>query len=115
MGKAFKSLEAEEAGGSLDGVHGAKDFGNEGGVLGPLLEVGQAALHAVEPFLALDQEFSGQFIRHVCHPARPWRFSSAGSTYGVYRMDRARLEKPSVGRPQAAVGLLREEAASFLL
>ena len=65
MGELFKALEAEEAGGSLDGMHRTEDVCQQGGIVRPLFQVGQAALHAVQAFLAFDQEFSRQFIHCV--------------------------------------------------
>jgi hypothetical protein len=52
-------------------VHGAKDLIEESGVVGALLQIGEASLHAVEAFLAFDQELSGQFIHHDRSLARP--------------------------------------------
>jgi hypothetical protein len=65
----FKALEAEETGSAFDGVHGAKDFTEQVGILRPRFQVGHAPLHAVEPFLAFDQEFACQFI-HCVHSSR---------------------------------------------
>ena len=67
----LQALEAEKARGSLNGVHGAKDFAQQGSILRPLLELGQAPLHAVQAFLALDQELPRQFVHGSHSSGRP--------------------------------------------
>ena len=58
MGELLKALETKEAGGSLDGVHGAEDICDQFRIFGPCLEVGETALHSIQAFLALNQELS---------------------------------------------------------
>ncbi len=54
MGERLKPAEAEESRSALDGVHGAKNLRNQLGIAGARLQVGQAPLHAVQPFLAFE-------------------------------------------------------------
>ena len=98
VGQLFQPLEAEESGGSLDRMHGAEDIAEQRGVLRPLFKVGQAPLHAVQPFLALDQELSRQFIHRVHSSCRPGIDDpGAASTQGLYRMEGAQLEEQRSG------------------
>ena len=46
-------------------MNGAKDFREQSGVVGQLLEFRETALHAIKAFLALNQKLSCQFIGHV--------------------------------------------------
>ncbi len=66
VGQRFQPLEAQKPGGALDGMHRTEDLSNQSPILWPLLQVGQTALHAVQPFLALDQELPRQLI-HCAH------------------------------------------------
>ena len=65
MGQLFKALKAEETGGSFNGVHRAKGLGKQRTVVRLLLEIGEAPLHAIEAFLALDEELPCQVVGHV--------------------------------------------------
>jgi len=65
VGQLFEALEPQKSGSSLDGMNGAKDFRKQSSVVGPLLEFGETALHAIKAFHALNQKLSRQFIRHV--------------------------------------------------
>ena len=71
VGQRFQPLEPQESGGSLDGMHRTEDLSNQSRILGPLLQIGQTALHAVQSFLALDQEFPRQLIHRAHSSARP--------------------------------------------
>jgi hypothetical protein len=59
VGEFFEALESQEAGRAFDGVHRAEDIPEKFFILGALFEVGEAALHAVEAFLAFDEELAG--------------------------------------------------------
>jgi hypothetical protein len=65
VGQCFQTFEAQESSGSLDGVHGAKDFAQESGILRARLKICETPLHAVQSFLAFDQELPRQFIHCV--------------------------------------------------
>ncbi len=56
VSQLLKSLEAQKARGSLNGVHGAKNFRQQCGILRTFFEIREAPFHAVQPFLALNQE-----------------------------------------------------------
>ncbi len=71
VGQLFQPLEAQKPGGSLDRMHRAEDLSDQARILRTLFQVGQTALHAVQPLLALDQEFSRQFIHCVHSSAQP--------------------------------------------
>ncbi len=71
MGQLFQPLETEKTRRAFDRVHRAKDLGDQRSILRTLLQIRQAALHAVQPFLALNQEFSRQFI-HCIFRLRTW-------------------------------------------
>jgi hypothetical protein len=47
-------------------MHGTKDIAKQSRILWPRLEIREAALHAVQPFLALNQELPCQLI-HCVH------------------------------------------------
>src|SRR5208337_337084 len=66
MGQRFQPLEAQKSGGALDGMHRTEYLSNQSRILRPLFQIGQTALHAVQPFLALDQELPRQLI-HCAH------------------------------------------------
>ena len=59
VGQLLQPLETEKARGALDGVYGAKDFREQRGIAGICLEHSEAMLHAVQAFLALDEELAG--------------------------------------------------------
>jgi hypothetical protein len=67
----LQPLEAEKTRGSLDRMHRTKNLSDQSRILRPLLQVGQTPLHAVQTFLALDQELPRQFIHRVHSSARP--------------------------------------------
>ena len=71
MGQLFQPLEAQESRGSLDGVDRTEYFPQQAGILRPLLQIGQAPFHAVQAFLAFDQELPRQFVhsRPLIRPA----------------------------------------------
>jgi hypothetical protein len=71
VGQLLEPLEAKEAGGSLDGVHRTEDIADQARILGALFQIGEATLHAVQTFLALDQELPCQFIHCVHSSGRP--------------------------------------------
>ena len=57
VGQLLQPLETQESGGPLNCVNRTKDIPDQSCILGPFLQIGQTALHAVQPFLALDQKF----------------------------------------------------------
>jgi hypothetical protein len=77
VGQLLEPLEAEEAGGSLYGMHRTENIRQQGGIVRPLLQVGQTAFHAVKPFLAFNQEFPRQFVHRIlvsaCRRKKPAR------------------------------------------
>ena len=62
----------EEAGRSLDGVHGVEDFRQQLRVAGASFEVGEAPLHAVQAFPAFEQKFASEVVHEVVIGRRAW-------------------------------------------
>ena len=77
MRQLLQPLESQKARGSLDRVHGAKDLRQQVRVAGPRLQIGQAPLHPVQAFLALDQELPRQFV-HLLTASTPAPDSGSG-------------------------------------
>ena len=52
MGEFFETAQTEKSSGSLDGVNGAKDFGDGLGRAAAQLQLANGLLHTVQAFVA---------------------------------------------------------------
>ncbi len=62
VGQLLKTRESKEARRAFNRVHRAEDLADERRVGGLRLKLREAALHAVQPFLALDKKFPDQIV-----------------------------------------------------
>jgi hypothetical protein len=69
MRQLLQPVEPKKSRRPFNRMHGAEDLAQQSGVVGPRLELRQAALHAVKPFLALRNKLFGQVV-HICYIGR---------------------------------------------
>src|SRR6516162_5104904 len=98
MRELFQAREAKKPRGPFDRVDRPKNVGQQPRVAGARLKVGQASLHPVQAFLALDEELSRQLVHAISVPAAHSHVVPVeGPSHGLYRRIGARLEE---GRAQ---------------
>ena len=58
----LEATEGRKSGRAPDGVYRTEDLSQQLGIAGTRLQVGEAALHPVQPFLAFEQKIAGQVV-----------------------------------------------------
>ena len=81
VGKGLEAAKAEKTGCAFDGMHGAEDFREQLLVGGACFEVGQTPLHAVQAFLAFEQEFTSKVVHELVIGRRGRNLSGRGTSW----------------------------------